>query len=1269
MTSPLRPCLLVLHGNRLESLADAVLAWLANNPLGPLEPETLLVQSNGMAEWLKMALATQHGICAATRVELPARFIWRAYRAVLGRTAVPAQSPLDKGPLTWRLMRQLPALSAQPVFAPVAGFLGRGDAERRLQLAQRLADLLDQYQVYRSDWLQTWAQGHDVLTGSVGAPGLANPADDLVHPTGRQATPAGPPVPADQRWQPALWRAVLAELDPTDQASARPVLHQRFLAALAAAGPTPNTEHEASSPAHQQPATATRWPGLPRRIVLFGTTHIPHQTLEAIAALAPFCQVLLAVPNPCRFHWADLIDGRELLRAQRRRQPLRDGRDLAALPLQDLHAHGHPLLAAWGRQGRDFVRQLDAFDDVQAARAQFDIPRVDLFDDGPGDTLLQQIQAGIRELQPLDQQPRPALAADDRSVVFQLAHSPQREVEVLHDQLLQLLAHPPGGQPLAPRDIVVMVPDITPFAPAIRAVFGQHGRGDARHIPWGISDLRQRGQQPLLMALEALLKAPQQRFAASQLLGLLEVPALARRFGINPADLPTLAAWLDGAGIRWGLDATQRASLGLADCGDANTWAFGLQRLLLGYATGALPAWSADQDAHPERQFGGFAGIEPHDEVGGLDAALVGPLADLLALLQAWWRECQAPRAPVDWAERLRTLVADLFDASDDVERALLAALDTALASWLQACALAGFNEPVDLAVAREAWLQALDQPSVSQRFKAGGVTFCTLLPLRAIPFEVVCLLGMNEGDYPRRATPADFDLMALPGQARPGDRSRRDDDRQLLLDALLSARRVLSISWTGRSQRDNQAQPPSVLVAQLRDHIRAGWGQPLLDRLTTEHPLQPFSRRYFDGQGLVTYAREWRAAHVDPVSASAAAVVAATAVPSGPAAVPSPGVDQPAPITTPQPLHLTLASLADFLKNPVKAFFRQSLRVSFADSEASTADDESFAGNGLERWTWLDQVLREAQAQLGPAERDGHDRGSSPGAQPCSAGTTAAMPTTTQPAQRLVTVVNTLVNTQLPRLQRAGQLPLAAPGRAQRSELQQTLAPMLAHWQGLLQTLSLALPQQPLQLTDGDDPPGVLLDDWLDDLRADPQAPQLACWVSLQAGKLGDSKLKNARPEKLLLPWLRCLASAAIGQPAGGVLIGADAVLRLQPPPADAAQATLQHLLQAAHDGLLGPRPLPTAVQTGVASLKEGGDPALVYDGSPHHRGLAEGREPCLARLYPDFDSLQSEPGFAPASQRLYADFAHWLAHQVSIQPLPDSHAEAAAEDGDADD
>jgi len=1227
MTAPLRPGLLVLHGNRLESLAEVVFAWLREHPLGALEEEVILVQSNGMAEWLKMELAAAHGICAATRVELPARFVWRAYRAVLGRDAVPTTSALDKLPMTWRLMKRLPALvrdaAAGASFAPVAGFLAKagpeGAAARRLQLAQRLADLFDQYQVYRSDWLEDWAEGRDVLRGA-------------------NAAASTGPVPPEQCWQPALWRAVLAEQDEAARASTRPQLHRRFMHALGALASSAAREAAPGSVAAGAAA-------LPRRVVLFGTTHLPHQTLEAVAALAPHVQVLMAVPNPCRYHWADIVEGGELLRAARRRHPLKGDVDLSRVPPEQLHVHGHPLLAAWGSQGRDFVRQLDVFDDAARAREQFGLPRVDHFDEGPGETLLAQVQAHIRDLvlaehaQPsAPSQPNRALPAADRSIVFHVAHSAQREVEILHDQLLQLLARPPerrssdppGGRPLHPRDIVVMVPDIDRFAPAIRSVFGQHRREHARHIPWGLADQRERGRHPLLVALEWLLRVPQQRFGFSELRDLLDVPAVAKRLRLQPGDLPQLAAWAAGAGIRWGLHAEQRAQLGLAACGELNSWHFGLRRLLLGYATGAVDE--------------GFHGVEPHAEVAGLAASLAGVLAEWLGRLEQWWLEAARPRTPQAWADTLRALLQAQFEASDDDERGLLAALDDALAAWLAACEAASFDEPLELAVVREAWLDTVDEPAPpggGGRFRAGGVTFCTLLPLRAIPFEVVCLLGMNDGDYPRRAMGHDFDLMAQPGLARPGDRSRRDDDRQLMLDALLAARRVLYVSWVGRSPHDNEAQPPSVLVSQLRDYLQAGWGEAVLKARTTEHPLQPFSRRYFEvaakeeaeegaAPALFTYAAEWRAAHADGVAVPAAPAAAA------PAAAPPASTDGETSEWVQAPL--TITRLAGFLRNPVKAFFLERLQVRFREPDEEEGDDELFASEGLDRWRLLDDVLQAARAAMGTGFAPAADE-----------------------ADRL----RALVHREAARHQRAGRLPMAGPGERARDEVVATLLPMVTQWQAL--RAANPQPRAPLALRIewpfapvAPAATALRLEDELPPLRGGLDAAEPPVWIDLQAGRLAAGKKLQPRGEKLLVPWLRCVASAACGRPARGVLVGSDAVVHVQPPEEAEARDAMHELLQAFHEGLAADRPLPTAVRTGLAFLKDPSDPQKArdtFEGGQGSRG--EGDEPCLARLYPDFQALADERDFEPATDRLYARFAAWLdSPRVRVEELPD-HAE----------
>ncbi len=1167
--SAISPGFIALHSHRAELLADTLTGWLGAHPLHPLESEVVLVQSNGMAEWIKIELARQGGVCAATRVELPSRFLWRTYRQVLGAQQVPPDSPLDKLPMTWRLMALLPHCVGEAVFAPVAAFLRGDEPDRLLQLASRLADLFDQYQIYRPDWLQDWAAGRDVLR----------------QPGGEDA------VPEDQRWQPELWRRVLATLSDAQRAATRPALHALALARLRSGEPLAGQ--------------------VARRVSVFGMSHMPAQLLEMLAALATRSQVLLAVPNPCQFHWGDIIDGREWLQTERRRHAHR-GEALAAVPLAQMHLHAPTLLAAWGRQGRDFIRQLDAFDDVQAAQQLTQLPRLDFFDDGPEDParLLTQLQHRIRDLVPshADHPPQP-LAPGDASVVFSVAHSPVRELEVLHDQLLQWFHTPPVGRPLSPREVVVMVPDIETMAPAIRAVFGQYKRSDPRFIPFEVADLGAQTVSPLVHALEWLLALPQQRSRMSELLELLEVPALAARFGIPPDGLPTLTRWMAGSGIRWGLSAQHRAGLGLAMCGEDNTALFGVQRMLMGYACGADPMPEAN-------------GIQPYPEVGGLDAELAGALAHLLQALIDWWQTCTQDATPLQWAERGRALLAAMFKPRDDNDRHALAALDQALTDWVRACVEAAFDAPVPLAVARSAWMEALRMPQLEQRFRAGGVTFCTLMPMRAIPFRAVCLLGMNDGDYPRRSPRADFDLMDRPGLARPGDRSRKDDDRQLMLEALLSAREVLYLSWSGRSVRDNSEQPPSVLVSQLRDEIDLLWGQGSAARLTAVHPLQPFSRVYFEEGGrLQTWAKEWLAVQHGSPRFARDDTTGAEPPSRGAQRRGDPGLLPPLESAQGIPV-ITLVQLARFLRRPVGAFFRERLQVHLDDERTQLHDDELFALDGLDLYQLLDEELGRMPVDL--------------------------------PVDALPAHVQRVVQG----LRQSGRLPLAGVGRLEAAQLSHSLQAVM---QAALRERAACSGEAVRVLIDVAHP-HVRLQDAMPGLLQGPDGPVL---LSVHAGNMArvkDSGEAQALPEKLIDVWLASLAAAAMGQALHCVVVGRNAVVRVPPQEPAHAREQLQVLLDTWTEGMRWPLPLPPALALKWLEKKDNTN-ALVdlYEGSSHQRAEVA-KDPALARTWPTLDALLATGAFERLAEAVYAPLRDWAAH-AGAEALPEVPATDAGE------
>ncbi|WP_148716007.1 exodeoxyribonuclease V subunit gamma [Chitinolyticbacter meiyuanensis] len=1128
-SAPLTPGLMIVHGNRLEELRALAVSWLRAYPLAPLENEVVLVFSNGIAQWLKLALAEDPeaggcGIAAALDIQLPARFLWQAYRTVLGRDAVPESSPLDKAPLTWRLMRLLPALCDRPEFAALARFLeDDADLRHRHQLAERLADLFDQYQVYRADWLAAWAHGHDEIATRAGLRALTE----------------------DERWQAALWRMLLADLG--EIGSGRAGVHQAFVAALAGHDTVP--------------------PGLPRRVVVFGLSSLPAQAVEALAALSRHCQVLLAVHNPCRYYWGDIVEDKALLRT-RHRHAAKPG--LALLDEALVHQHAQPLLAAWGKQGRDYINLLDQFDDTATYRDLFRAlsgERIDLFTEPGTATLLGQLQHDILELRPLNETRArwPAIdTARDASIRFHVAHSAQREVEILHDQLL---AHFSADPTLRPRDVIVMVPDINAYAPHIAAVFGQIAPSDARYIPYTLADQGQRGRAPLLIALEHLLQLPESRFAASEVLDLLEVPALRRRFGIAESDLPTLQRWITGSGIRWGLDAAQRATLGLPGGVTQNSWRFGLARMLLGYAVGS---------AEPLDQ------IAPYDEIAGLDAALVGPLHALVEALALARDELAIPATPTGWGERLMALLPLFFEAGDDEEQALVAQLQQLLDDWLALCEAAALTELLPLTVVREAWLAGLDAGGLSQRFLAGAVNCCTLMPMRAIPFKVVCLLGMNDGDYPRIQPPLDFDLMAR--DYRPGDRSRRDDDRYLWLEALLSARDVLYISWVGRSARDNSERAASVLVGQLRDHLASGWrsadGSELLHALTTEHPLQPFSPRYFDGEhGLVSYAREWLSAHE-----AAPEAVAGPLPPFQPDAA------------------LNLATLRRFLRNPVEAFFAERLKVVLDEVAHDDSDDEPFALDGLARHQLAEAMLSEA-LQMDEAEA-AIARGAA-------------------------------------RLRLAGALPVGGFGALAEQALSAPLAAQVARYRALQAEWPQADPSPlALQFVHGD----IVLETWQGSVRRNVLG-EPALLLPLTGDLLREGKPKWHR---LLDAWFTGLMANACGEPLQVYAVGADVTLLWPPLPGDHAAAVLRSLLDGWRTGMQRPLPvaMQTALRWLEEDRKardKGKEVAgawdaagKIYDGDDFSAGEVA-KSAALARQYPDFAALTQDGEFGRWATQLY--------------------------------
>ncbi len=649
--------------------------------------------------------------------------------------------------------------------------------------------------------------------------------------------------------------------------------------------------------------------GLPERISLFGISTLPPAFVSLLAQIGLQREVHMYLLAPSEVYWGDL--------------------DRKVSVRSDLHG----FLAGVGKISRDFSDLIAE----QELDDRFEVPTAD--------SMLHALQADMVELTargkrgaPGDvERPRPIPERDD-SIRVHVCHSLVRELEVLRDQLRMRLER---DKTLQPRDVIVFTPDIERYAPAIEAVFAQADARDAKHIPFRIADRRALRASEISEAFFALLELCESRFALSDVLDFLHRACVRERFGIAEAELDRVQGWLVGAGARWAIDAAHRETFEQPAYGE-NSLRFALDRLLVGYAAA---------DGEQRELFD----VLPHSEVEGQSASLLGRLARFLETLFAAAAALRGTRPPSEYAAVLSGLIARVFSDEDDlgIEHH---ALRSALAALGEEASRAGFTQPIGLASLRRLLEQRIDRGRANVGFLAGGVTFCEPVPMRAIPFRVVCLLGMDDESFPRNTAKSSFDLIAE--HPKPGDRSLRDDDRQLFLEALLSARDALHISYVGRSAQDGSERPASVLVDQLlrlcdqhfvfadEDHtLSLGFEGTPSTVLRHEHALHRFDARYFQrGEQSVYFS-------YDPRAEAAARAQGSTRALDPFAPAPLPALEGT--------LELSLDALTRFFRHPQELFLHERLSIYFPRELDAIDDREPLALDALDRYKLADDVLR----------------------------------------------------------------------------------------------------------------------------------------------------------------------------------------------------------------------------------------------------------------------------------------------------------------------
>ena len=691
-------------------------------------------------------------------------------------------------------------------------------------------------------------------------------------------------VSADLDWQPHLWRAVLNRVD----ADPPHIRHAKTLATL-----------------HESPTE------LPERLSLFGHTRLPSTEIELLNALSTHHDLHLWLPHPSDRLWQSLAD----VHGQISRRSDTSHREVA-----------HPLLATLGRDLRELQRGLPPG------------PQTDEYLPGPAgpDTLLGWLQSDItaNEVRPDGR----TLSADDRSVQVHSCHGPARQIDVLREILLGVLA---DDETLEPRDILVMCPDIETYAPLIVAGFGLgdmiKGVHPAHQLRVRLADRSLVQTNPLLGVASQLLALASGRATSSEVLNLAQAAPVRARFGFTDDNLEDITRWVRQTNIRWGFDREHRKPYGVDFI--QNTWRFGIDRVLAGVAM------SDDSRAWIETTL-------PLDDVSSNRVELAGRLAEYVDRLQHIVASLTGAQPLREWLTALEHGI-DLLASVDDDD------------AWQTSQLQREFGDVLTNADARDATLMRLpDIRALLDRhlagrptranFRTGTLTVCTMVPMRSVPHRVVCLVGLDDGVFPRLGVVDGDDVLAR--DPMTGERDIRSEDRQLLLDAIGAATEKLVITYTGANEYSGQERPPAVPLAELVDTLDLTTEQKVRDTILVRHPLQPFDTRNVIPGKLIPN---------EPFTFDSTVLNAAKAR-SGDRAEKPPFISGPLP--APPHDDVVLAELAAFFRDPVKGFYR-ALDFTLPWEVDGVEDAMPVDINALEEWTVGDRMLDDMLHGMEPAE------------------------------------------------------------------------------------------------------------------------------------------------------------------------------------------------------------------------------------------------------------------------------------------------------------
>ena len=933
----------LLFGRTIEALADELCARLraSRQATDPFDPFRIIIPNRNLELWLKQRIARQLGAAVNIRFD----FLENGLRRLIDTSCSGSGSYTDRSELALRILSILiepirthagvPVFDspdpANPLFA-LRDYLSEvsdpTDYSRRLwQLSQRLAGYFLEYENQREDLVAAWRRDVAWLP--------------------QNARPDQIRMELAQR---ALYRQIFVPETPADRpeptlARALDLLESRL--------------------------AAESLQSKPETVSIFGLSITAPLYVRCLFTLGRVYDIELYELNVCSEFWEDVSSPSED-RWRRVKSIRMRGVEACSDPETDLlepNPDDNPILSRWGKLGREKIKLLSELEERSAGHLEFVSSWLDERVD-PHRSLLRCVQADIGSRRGA----RESRVDQDPSIQIVGCPGVYREAEMVRDSIIDNLARHPD---LRLTDIAVMAPDIERYKPAILAMFET---GPCR-LPFSLSDSRASTDSLYAQAVTALLELISGSFSRRRFFDLALNPCFLAGCGLDRTDVETWLEWADRLRVFRFWDAGHKER-NAAGGNDRFTWSRSLIRLRLGRIM--QPRMGEGGNGETED----YCGYVPHSDLDSQNPDALSRISLTIETLFLELGDLAAVRQTGTlWSHGMIALMRAYLAAPSDMpqEETIMWALTSrlgALETLDDRMEKVGKRPEFGFAFVREFIVSALDElPSTRGRYLAGGISVSALRPMRPVPFRIVYVMGLEEGQFPGRAERCTLDLRLF--HRRLGDVCTPDSNRYLFLETLLSTRDKLYLSYQNLDPKQDRPFHPCSVLNELRRYLDVCVLP--LDRpfRTLRIPLNGFDPEHlFRGEpddqaigdvparpapGNLALALDLLSRITGDPDAETARDLLARIKASEIRATPDPAIQAADPAALPEARSvIDLKDLRRFLRDPFDSYLRRFYDMFESETtESILAEYEPIEFDRLDRWGIFDEVIRATFQEL----------------------------------------------------------------------------------------------------------------------------------------------------------------------------------------------------------------------------------------------------------------------------------------------------------------